>query len=79
MKAILVSSIILFLLIGPGFSRGTLHGKNMNSEVYGIDYRGPETHTYLPPPNRAGERPINHHRASMVRSKPKRSVKKIVS
>ncbi|MFS7908708.1 hypothetical protein Hanom_Chr01g00086301 [Helianthus anomalus] len=24
------------------------------SEVYDIDYRGPETHSHRPPPNRAG-------------------------
>ncbi|KAI8013471.1 hypothetical protein LOK49_LG05G00628 [Camellia lanceoleosa] len=26
----------------------------MDSGVYDIDYRGPETHSYIPPPNRSG-------------------------
>ncbi|XP_042013025.1 uncharacterized protein LOC121761453 [Salvia splendens] len=48
--------LLLLLFFGPGFSAGRMHAKNMGSEVYDIDYRGPETHTYNPPPNRAGPR-----------------------
>ncbi|CAA0829751.1 Unknown protein [Striga hermonthica] len=71
--------LFLIILIGPGFSSGTLHVKNMGSEVYDIDYRGPETHTYLPPPDRTGQRPRIHHRASKAQRKSKKSGKKIVS
>lgn len=36
------------------------------AEVYVIDYRGPETHSYIPPPNRSGGRPHVHHRNVVV-------------
>ncbi|KAL3839639.1 hypothetical protein ACJIZ3_024230 [Penstemon smallii] len=42
-----------------------------STEVYVIDYRGPETHTYIPPPNRAGDRPKIHHQTNMARHRPK--------
>ncbi|KAL1541286.1 hypothetical protein AAHA92_25528 [Salvia divinorum] len=67
--------ILLFLLLsGPGFSAGRMHAKNMGSEVYDIDYRGPETHTYNPPPNRAG--PRIPHQAGSARHKSKRNVRR---
>ncbi|KAL3623315.1 hypothetical protein CASFOL_032131 [Castilleja foliolosa] len=82
MKASLIVTLLLFilLLVGPGFSRRTLGVKNMNSEnIYEIDYRGPETHTYIPPPNLAGARPSIHHQTSTAhRHKSKRHGKKIV-
>ncbi|GFP89154.1 hypothetical protein PHJA_001059100 [Phtheirospermum japonicum] len=81
MKASLITTILLLLLllVGPGFSRGTLRVKNMESEIYEIDYRGPETHTYIPPPDRAGDRPRIHHQTSMARRhKSKRHGKKTV-
>ncbi|KAK6126032.1 hypothetical protein DH2020_040146 [Rehmannia glutinosa] len=77
LKASLIGTLLLFLLLltVPGFSRGTLHVKIMGSEIYDIDYRGPETHTYIPPPNRAGDRPRIHHQTSMARRKSKRIVR----
>ncbi|KAG8374252.1 hypothetical protein BUALT_Bualt11G0112000 [Buddleja alternifolia] len=52
-KARIIGFLILFLLLsGPGFSKARLHVKNAGSDIYEIDYRGPETHTYIPPPNR---------------------------
>ena len=30
-------------------------------DIYEIDYRGPETHSYLPPPNRSNGRLNIHH------------------
>ncbi|KAK4396326.1 hypothetical protein Sango_1469200 [Sesamum angolense] len=59
----MIATLLLFLLVAvPSFSRGSfsmvvvfaegLDVKNKDSEVYVIDYRGPETHTFIPPPNR---------------------------
>ncbi|KAI3523000.1 hypothetical protein L2E82_05599 [Cichorium intybus] len=51
------TAFLLFLLFAmPAFSRGRLKlpTAKLNSEIYEIDYRGPETHSYKPPPNRSG-------------------------
>lgn len=41
---------------------------NMNtSEIYEIDYRGPETHTSIPPPR--GGRHNNHHQGMLFHHK----------
>ncbi|GAB2300570.1 hypothetical protein Dimus_034609 [Dionaea muscipula] len=48
--------LLVFLLVSPSFCQGrklprrTTLGKSMKL-VYEIDYRGPETHTFLPPPD----------------------------
>ncbi|KAL7596453.1 uncharacterized protein LOC111893118 [Lactuca sativa] len=68
---------LLFLLFAmPAFSRGRLKLPiaKVNSEIYEIDYRGPETHSYMPPPNESGGvntngGPMKHHKASHSRSK----------
>ncbi|KAK1429375.1 hypothetical protein QVD17_11583 [Tagetes erecta] len=46
--------IIFILLAAPALStdRTELKTVKSNTEVYEIDYRGPETHFYRPPPNR---------------------------
>ncbi|KAL3825923.1 hypothetical protein ACJIZ3_021952 [Penstemon smallii] len=69
LKARIFATLLLFfLLVPPCFSRGKLHVKSVDSEVYVIDYRGPETHTSIPPPNRAGGgRPNIHHHTNMAR------------
>ncbi|XP_051152584.1 uncharacterized protein LOC127266393 [Andrographis paniculata] len=76
--------LIVSVLIGAGArpalsSKGRLNATiNYNigsSEVYEIDYRGPETHTYIPPPNRAaGDRPRIHHRRKSKLKKATRNV-----
>ncbi|KAL0333349.1 UNVERIFIED_CONTAM: hypothetical protein Sangu_1491100 [Sesamum angustifolium] len=75
MKNSCIGTLRLFflLLLGavPAFSIGRLHAKNMGTEIYDIDYRGPETHTYIPPPNRAGPRPRIHYQTSMARRRSK--------
>ncbi|RVW39827.1 hypothetical protein CK203_074605 [Vitis vinifera] len=48
------------LLSAPYFSRGELDMSDKNPEIYEIDYRGPETHSYIPPPNRSGGLPFIH-------------------
>ncbi|PIN10525.1 hypothetical protein CDL12_16880 [Handroanthus impetiginosus] len=77
LKASIIWILLLFLMLHvSGSSRGSLQVKNMGSEIYEIDYRGPETHTYIPPPNRG--RPRIHHQTTVARHKSKRNVKKIV-
>ncbi|KAI3826200.1 hypothetical protein L1987_00245 [Smallanthus sonchifolius] len=50
LKNCMITVFILFLLLAvPVFSK-----EGLNSEVYDIDYRGPETHSHRPPPNRTG-------------------------
>lgn len=39
---------------------GELDMSDKNPEIYEIDYRGPETHSYIPPPNRSGGLPFIH-------------------
>ncbi|KAK3021358.1 hypothetical protein RJ639_045991 [Escallonia herrerae] len=48
---------------------------DLDSEIYDIDYRGPETHSYLPPPNlydrKHGvhqERSMKHRRSKGLRA-----------
>lgn len=38
----------------------------MDSEIYEIDYRGPETHTYIPPP-KGSKGKHNFHHQSMLK------------
>ncbi|XP_019054189.1 PREDICTED: uncharacterized protein LOC109115044 [Nelumbo nucifera] len=40
---------------------------NLDREVYEIDYRGPETHSYIPPPNQSRGRPFIHHGSVTVK------------
>ncbi|KAI3738334.1 hypothetical protein L2E82_28363 [Cichorium intybus] len=50
LKSCMTTVFILFLLLAvPGFSK-----EGLGSEVYDIDYRGPETHSHRTPPNRPG-------------------------
>ncbi|CAA2972367.1 Hypothetical predicted protein [Olea europaea subsp. europaea] len=63
-KASIIGMILLvLLLITPcsSTSRGGLKvEKVLDPQIYDIDYRGPETHRYRPPPNRAR----GHHTAA---------------
>ncbi|WJX11753.1 hypothetical protein P8452_02327 [Trifolium repens] len=54
--------ILLFLL--PYFSRGESE-EILHSEVYEIDYKGPETHSSVPPPH---HNPRSIPRKNLVRS-----------
>ncbi|KAM7464149.1 hypothetical protein LguiA_032270 [Lonicera macranthoides] len=66
--------LCLFLLLVPAcFSRGGMEIQNRNSEIYDIDYRGPETHSYLPPPNHGNPNNniIHQQLPSMVHTKSK--------
>lgn len=64
---LLGTTLLIFLILAPSFSAGKLQVDSMESDVYYIDYRGPETHTYLPPPNRAGDQPSVDRKVSLAR------------
>ncbi|KAG7600982.1 hypothetical protein ISN45_At05g002120 [Arabidopsis thaliana x Arabidopsis arenosa] len=54
--------IIYLLLVVPCFAKGS---EQTDSEVYEIDYRGPETHNSRPPPETMhGKPPYIHHNTS---------------
>ncbi|XP_058738154.1 uncharacterized protein LOC131610271 [Vicia villosa] len=51
--------LFLIFMTLPYFSRGGL-----DSEIYEIDYRGPETHSFVPPPNHShGKVHSPHHKS----------------
>ncbi|KAJ8542195.1 hypothetical protein K7X08_017061 [Anisodus acutangulus] len=65
----IVIFFLLLLLIVPSFSSSS--GKkglsNVDSGIYDIDYRGPETHTSIPPPR--GGRHNSHHQGMLFHHK----------
>ncbi|RID72900.1 hypothetical protein BRARA_B00079 [Brassica rapa] len=66
MKSIVVILLTYLLLVAPCFAIGSEH---TNSDVYEIDYRGPETHNSRPPPETLhGKRPFIHHKTSAAGS-----------
>ncbi|ERN18119.1 hypothetical protein AMTR_s00054p00028860 [Amborella trichopoda] len=42
-------SFFLIVLAKPVFSQEGGYSSNINPEIYEIDYRGPETHSHVPP------------------------------
>ncbi|KAF3623972.1 hypothetical protein BC332_23128 [Capsicum chinense] len=61
---------LLLLLVAPSFSSssGKMDLSNVDtSEIYEIDYRGPETHTNIPPPR--GGRHNSHHQGMLFHHK----------
>ncbi|XP_027174733.1 uncharacterized protein LOC113774387 isoform X2 [Coffea eugenioides] len=65
---IAAAGFLLFLLLTPCLSRGM---QKKELDIYEIDYRGPETHSYLPPPNRSNGRHNIHHQNVNAHSKSK--------
>ncbi|KAI5425950.1 hypothetical protein KIW84_031683, partial [Lathyrus oleraceus] len=54
--------LFLILMTLPYFSKGG--SEALNSEIYEIDYRGPETHSFVPPPNHShGKIHSPHHKS----------------
>ncbi|PSS23721.1 Topoisomerase 1-associated factor like [Actinidia chinensis var. chinensis] len=41
----------------------------LSTGIYDIDYRGPETHSYLPPPNRSGGKLYIHRERTTTHRK----------
>ncbi|GJU54602.1 hypothetical protein Tco_1228316 [Tanacetum coccineum] len=65
LKSCIATFFILFLLlVVPSSSK-----EGLGSEIYEIDYRGPETHSQRPPPNRYGNAPHHKNRKMHPRSK----------
>ncbi|KAF5182572.1 hypothetical protein FRX31_027847 [Thalictrum thalictroides] len=66
--------IVVFLVLTvtrPTFSRVSpgAHAEDPANEVYEIDYRGPETHSFIPPPDRSTGSPFVHHESVMAHHK----------
>ncbi|XP_059305763.1 uncharacterized protein LOC132057263 isoform X2 [Lycium ferocissimum] len=62
--------LLLLLLAAPSFSSsssGKMDLTNVESGIYDIDYRGPETHTNIPPPK--GGRHNSHHQGMLFHHK----------
>lgn len=47
------------------FLTGKMDLSKMDSEIYEIDYRGPETHTYIPPPKGSRGKHNFHHQSML--------------
>ncbi|XP_016471307.1 uncharacterized protein LOC107793459 isoform X1 [Nicotiana tabacum] len=58
--------LVLLLLVAPSVSSssGKMELSNVESGIYDIDYRGPETHTNIPPPR--GGRHNSHHQTGIL-------------
>ncbi|KAI7998816.1 hypothetical protein LOK49_LG10G01788 [Camellia lanceoleosa] len=64
LKTIITTIFLLFLFMAtPIFSK--------DSGIYDIDYRGPETHSYIPPPNRSGGKQYIHQESTVTHRKSK--------
>ncbi|XP_043693349.1 uncharacterized protein LOC122643836 [Telopea speciosissima] len=70
LKPSIITLLFLFFILSlPNSSQGLVTvGPNsaiLESEIYEIDYRGPETHSNVPPPDRSGlggrGRPFVHY------------------
>ncbi|KAL7248164.1 hypothetical protein ACSBR2_002972 [Camellia fascicularis] len=72
-KPSIITISLIFLITTPCFSKGELDVSKMDSGVYDIDYRGPETHSYIPPPNRSrhNHKPFVHGESTMAYRKSK--------
>ncbi|XP_059298219.1 uncharacterized protein LOC132050896 [Lycium ferocissimum] len=69
MKASFICIFLFFLLIAPCSSSGKMDLLNMDSGIYEIDYRGPETHTYIPPPKGSRGKHRFHHQSMLKHRK----------
>ncbi|KAM1271468.1 hypothetical protein ACFX2J_032278 [Malus domestica] len=71
-STILTTCLFLFLLAKPSFSK--VGGSDlMDTDVYEIDYRGPETHSSVPPPHHyhgKKPKPLIHKENAMATPKP---------
>ncbi|KFK24767.1 hypothetical protein AALP_AA8G022300 [Arabis alpina] len=59
------TTVVIFLVIYLLVAVPCLVKEEMDSEVYEIDYRGPETHNSRPPPETLHDKPPHiHHKTS---------------
>ncbi|XP_052176459.1 uncharacterized protein LOC127790807 [Diospyros lotus] len=68
LKAGILSIFLLFLLLASPCLPD-------DSGIYDIDYRGPETHSYIPPPNRSGGKHHSIPRLSSLKHRKSRAGK----
>ncbi|CAF2118263.1 unnamed protein product [Brassica rapa] len=67
MKSTVVIFLMYLLFVVPCFV--AIASENTDSEVYEIDYRGPETHNSRPSPETShGKPPFIHHKTSAAGS-----------
>ncbi|KAI4300248.1 hypothetical protein L6164_033645 [Bauhinia variegata] len=65
LRSTFTASFFLFLLLAlPYFSKGG--SQVSDSEIYEIDYRGPETHSSIPPPHHSHAKPHPTHRKTLL-------------
>ncbi|XP_024028754.1 uncharacterized protein LOC21407167 [Morus notabilis] len=64
LKSCFTTIFFLFLFAAPYFSRGEYSDALDSNEVYEIDYRGPETHSSIPPPDHSHGKPWIHKESS---------------
>ncbi|KAK9124318.1 hypothetical protein Sjap_013920 [Stephania japonica] len=72
MKSLLTIAFVVTLVLAdhPIQSQGRFHMVDSKTDVYEIDYRGPETHSFVPPPDRSGGGgPWIHHEPVMAQHK----------
>ncbi|XAR69050.1 hypothetical protein NMG60_11000503 [Bertholletia excelsa] len=62
---------LVLLLTTPCFSQGGLEVSKVDSEVYEIDYKGPETHSHNPPPSQSHHKLSAHQEGTVVHRKSK--------
>ncbi|XP_021751625.1 uncharacterized protein LOC110717277 [Chenopodium quinoa] len=67
-----VFAILIFcLLLNPYIISGVAEMSKVKEEdVYEIDYRGPETHSHIPPPERFKRNPYIHHKVVTTSRQP---------
>ncbi|PNX84500.1 hypothetical protein L195_g040561 [Trifolium pratense] len=62
----IINCFLLFLIVT--FSRGG--SETLDSEIYEIDYKGPETHSFVPPPDHSHGNPHSpHHKTPAAATK----------
>ncbi|PSR98184.1 Transmembrane protein 184 [Actinidia chinensis var. chinensis] len=70
LKPSILALFLLFILLAmPCFSKGGFEVADMDLEIYEIDYRGPETHSYRPPPHRSTHKLSVHQDGTMTHRK----------
>ncbi|KAK2418101.1 hypothetical protein QL285_040330 [Trifolium repens] len=71
-SSFIINCFLLFLIVTlPYFSRGG--SETLDSEIYEIDYKGPETHSFVPPHDHSSGKPHSphHHKTSAAVTKTK--------
>ncbi|XP_057428151.1 uncharacterized protein LOC130721376 [Lotus japonicus] len=66
LRSTFTTCFFLFLILAlPHFLRGESEAL-LHSEIYEIDYRGPETHSSVPPPHHSGGHPHSTSQKALI-------------